>query len=98
MTSEETLINWEEPAAVTAVNIMVISSIAPRSPIRFDAAVGATSPNPISFSVNVTPVAMAANPSVVASVNGIANHASPPMMNPPVAAFGLDAMALCQYD
>ena len=83
---------------MTAVNIIVKIRIAPRSPIKLAAAVGATSPRPISSSVSVTPVATAANPSVVASVNGIANHARPPMRNPPTADFGLAATALCQYD
>ena len=41
---------------------------------------------------------MAASPSVVASVNGIANHTSPPMIKPPTTERGLAAIARCQYD
>ncbi len=75
---------------------MVKIRIAPKSPIISAAAVGATRPKPTSSSVRLSPVATAARPKVVANVNGIANQARPPIMNPPVAAFGLDAIARCQ--
>ena len=44
VTSDETLTSCDEPAAVTAVKIIVSIKIAPTSPISTDAVVGATRP------------------------------------------------------
>ena len=75
---------------------MVSSNIAPKSPKICEAAAGATKPLLICSGVRGTPVATADNPSVVASVNGIANQASPPVKKPLTADRGLAAIALCQ--
>lgn len=96
VTRDETEISSAEPADVTAVKSIVKRSIAPRSSSTCEAVVGATSPIPICSEVRGIPIATAASPRVVASVNGIANHASPPSMKPLNADLGAAAVALCQ--
>lgn len=73
------------------------SNIAPASPKIRVAAAGATSPLSICSGVKETKVATAASPSEVASANGMANHARPPIRNPFTADLGLAAIAFCQY-
>jgi hypothetical protein len=92
---EETEISSAELADVTAVNSIVKRTIAPTSPSTCEAAVGATSPIPICSAVSGAPIATAESPRVVASVNGIANQARPPIMNPLNADLGPAAIALC---
>lgn len=79
MTNDDTDTNSADPAVVTAVNSTDKSNMAPASPEISDAAVGATSPLSICSGVRETLVATAANPRVVASANGMANHALYPL-------------------
>ena len=66
------------------------------SPKRCAAANGATNPELISRGVNSRFTATAANPKVVASAKGMANHANPPTKNPGTTERGRDAIARCQ--
>jgi hypothetical protein len=97
VTNDDTDTNSADPAVVTAVNTTDKSNMAPASPKISDAAVGATSPLSICSGVRETLVATAANPRVVASANGMANHARPPIRKPFTADLGLAAIAFCQY-
>lgn len=77
---EPTAIISAEPVETMAMKSMIRIATAPDLPTRTTAIAGGTRPAPASAGVSLTPSAVAARPSEVASEKGMQNQTRPPSM------------------